>query len=406
MPPASAILITRMMRDMNGPKISDIPKFRELLEQAEAFHSMQKALPFLAPALKLLGVDTANLRDTLAQTDDLRAQIQEMAAIPDTFNDLFSHRGWIIYDYMNLDVARAAIKKAQSGDIDGAEADLAEHYDAEVVQWQLRIMWSVNAFRLRVPLAEKALEDYREERYHACVPVVLALLDGMVNEVHAKMGAARRGFAAEEVDLTAWNSIAGHNKGLNALVRIFQTGRYKTTVEAITIPYRNGILHGMDLGYDNRIVAAKTWAALFATRDWAVAAEKGALDAPPETPQPTWGDLVTQLQANEQIKNRLAEWKPRSITIGVDLPETGSPEEFAENTPERKLAEFLTYWKANIRPYGSLRDCNAQRANQQDGEPSEGTLQWSHLGPVSVRDDRGRSRCDHHHSRENMGARA
>lgn len=210
-----------MRTPMNDPKISDIPQFRELLEQAQAFHSMRRALPLLSPVLKVLGVDTASMRDTLSQTDALRKQIQELTAIPDTFNDFFSQRGWIIYDFMNLDVARAAIKRAQSGDIDGAEVDLAEYYDVETVEWQLRAMKSVNAFQLRLPLAEKAFEDYREERYHACVPVVLALLDGMVNEVHAKVGAARRGFAAEEVDLTAWNTIVGHDKGLNALVRIF-----------------------------------------------------------------------------------------------------------------------------------------------------------------------------------------
>lgn len=111
----------------------------------------------------------------------------------------------------------------------------------------------------------------------------------------------------------------------------------------------------MDLGYANKMVAAKTWAALFATRDWAVKAEKGALDAPPATPEPTLKDLTNQLCDNEEAKKRLAQWKPRSITLRVDLSETGLPEEFEENTPERKLAEFLAHWKANN--YGHMARC-------------------------------------------------
>ncbi len=76
-------------------------------------------------------------------------------------------------------------------------------------------------------LAGKALIDYQEERYHACVPVVLALLDGLVNELHEK----RRGFFADEVDISAWDSVAAHSSGLNVLGGIFKKGRQKTVTE-------------------------------------------------------------------------------------------------------------------------------------------------------------------------------
>jgi hypothetical protein len=200
-------------------------------------------------------------------------------------------------------------------------------------------------------LAQKALIDYEEERYHACVPVVLALLDGLVNELHEK----RRGFSAEDVKLEAWDSIAAHSRGLSTLARIFQKGRYKTTTEQITIPYRHGIMHGMDLGYDNRVVAAKTWAALFATRDWAMKAEAGLLAAPPEEPEKTWAEILQQLQENAADRERLEQWRRRDIKMGVDIPATGEPDLFAEATPERRLAEYLKFWKA--RNYGYMARC-------------------------------------------------
>ena len=208
-------------------------------------------------------------------------------------------------------------------------------------------------------LAEKALLDYREGRYHACIPVVLALLDGMVNEVHQKALGTRRGISAEGVDLSAWDSLAAHQSGLNRLMKIVQSGRRRTTTEEIRMPYRNGILHGVDLGYDNVVVAAKTWALLFATREWAIKAERNELHGPPAQPESTlkesWAQLkesLKGLQALEAKKRRQREWVPRTFELGRDLPRTGPPEAFAVDTPERALAEYLTWWQQ--RNYGFM----------------------------------------------------
>ncbi len=155
-------------------------------------------------------------------------------------------------DKIDLEMA-----KAESGDIDGAETDLVNYYDDEKVGWNIKNMKRVDAFSARWHLAQKARIDYREARYHACVPVVLALLDGIINEAHERGRGSKLGFFAENANLEAWNSISGHSKGLKALAGVFNKGRYKTTSDQITITYRNGILHGVDLGYDNKMVAAK-----------------------------------------------------------------------------------------------------------------------------------------------------
>lgn len=336
---------------MSEPRIRDIPHIKKNLEQVEGVKSLKAAMPILGPVLKLFGVDVDQMKEALAGTDELERMAEELASIPDSFNDLFSGRGWIIYDFMNVEVAKAAIKKAESGDIDGAESDLVEYYTPETVEWNLRTLMGLDAFRPRMLLAEKALEDYREGRYHACVPIVLALMDGLVNELHEK----RRGFFAEEVDLQAWDSIAAHSKGLNTLTKIFQTGRYKTTTDPITLPYRNGILHGMDLGYDNKMVAAKTWAALFATRDWAVRAEQGTLKEQPEKPKKTWRELAQQRREIDEDHSRIKAWKPREIRLGEDVPVSGKTGDFVEGTPEHALAEFLNYWKARNYGYMSRR---------------------------------------------------
>lgn len=273
---------------MSTPLIRDIPQFRKLLEQTKNIAALKRAMPFLRPLLLLFGINVRTMDEALAKVDEISRQVEELAQLPDRFNAQFAHRGWITYEDMDLTVAKSALAKVEAGDIEGAEAELVDYYSAENVRWRLRRMGAVEAFRPRMRLAELALEDYAAERYHACIPVVLALLDGMVNAANER----RRGFFSEEVALTAWDSISAHERGLGELVKILQKGRYKTNTEPITIPFRNGILHGMDLAYDNKVVAAKCWAALFATRQWAAQAERGQLDAPPEGPPTSWPGLI------------------------------------------------------------------------------------------------------------------
>ncbi len=334
-----------------GPLIRDLPSFRETFDQIKALKTMKVAAPLLRPVLKLLHVDTDKIEEALSNVEELERQFETLASVPDRFNDLFADVGWIVYDLLNLDAAMAAVHKAESGDFDGAEADLTSYYTPDTVTWKLRTMYGVKAFRPRMELAEKALADYREGRYHACIPLVLALLDGMVNEANEE----RRGFFADDVNLEAWDSIAGHSKGLAALARIFRQGRYKTTTERTTIPYRNGIMHGMDLGWANEIVAAKVWAALFAARDWVAKAEKGELSQPPPQPKPGIMDTLKALRDLNDDKRRLAQWKKRPDREGDQIPTTEDPAAFEDGSPERLLAQYLSYWKSGN--YGFMARC-------------------------------------------------
>jgi hypothetical protein len=104
-------------------------------------------------------------------------------------------------------------------------------------------------------------------------------------------------------------------------------------------------MHGMDLGYDNKIVAAKTWAALFSLHDWARRVERGAIEPPPPENPPGISDLVHQIRKNQEDQRLLREWKPRDIKPGRDIPFSGKPVNFEEGSPERALSEFLGYWQ-------------------------------------------------------------
>ncbi len=333
------------------PRIQDIHTFKKMLEAANSLSAIKSALPFFRPLLTIANVNLEKVDEALSNAEELKKQAEAFSQIPDRFNDLFAERGWIIYGLMNVDAAKGAIAKAEANDLDSAEEDLAVYHSPDTVRWKLRTMSSIKAFQPRMRLALLALEDYAAERYHASIPVVLALMDGLVNELHRP----RKGFFAEGVDLTAWDSIAAHSHGLGILNDILKKGRYTTTTEKITVPYRNGILHGNDLAYDNKLVAAKVWAALFAVRDWAIKVEKGELEAPPPQPALTFSQLLGRMQDSADIKKDIERWEDRSLKVGVDFPPAGEPDEYAPDSPERRVVEYLSYWKK--KNYGYMAKC-------------------------------------------------
>lgn len=329
--------------------ISENPSFKHLEEQLRLLRWLKRAAPYLRFAIKQMGGDISDL-DALSQLDALEQELAEMRSLPDRFNNLFADRGWILYGNLNLTVAKEAVAKCGSDGIDVAEQFLVDYYTEETINFQLQMMKAIKAFRPRYPLAQKALSDYQAERYHACIPIVLMIMDGMINEINP----GKQGVFASGIDLTAWDSIAAHPNGLQRLIRLLTKMRTKTSLEPITIPFRNGILHGIDLVYDSELVAAKTWAALFALRDWALLAEKGQLKESPK-PKISWGNIFFQIRQNSEMQKRVEEWKPRSIVVGKDILQTGERQDFLEGTPEYALVNALSLWRD--RNYGHLAGC-------------------------------------------------
>ncbi|MEZ4721387.1 MAG: hypothetical protein R2813_05855 [Flavobacteriales bacterium] len=209
---------------------------------------------------------------------------------------------------------------------------------------------SITAFSKRYDYFQLAYDDTIDERYHSAVPILLMMIDGAVNDIDKA-----RGFFAENTNLTAWDSIAAHSTGLSVLKEVFSNGRHKTTSDEITLPYRHGILHGRDLGYANKTVTAKCWAALFAIRDWAKAIEEGKKVTPPPKQELTFTESLTQLKnsltslsenkkRNDQVRKKIADWKARQLSIGVDIPHTGASTEYGDYTPEQEAIRFAEYW--------------------------------------------------------------
>jgi len=326
---------------MDSEPISSNPSFKHLGEQLEG---MEELLP-LMEACGLLKGDAKHLPGKLAE---MKKSFEEMRSLPDEFNSLFAERGWIAYERMNLEVMRECVSLAKQGKLAEAEEKLVSYYDGEHITWG--IAWAKNhpAFLDRwEQMYQQALEEYKAGRYYSCIPLLLIVIDGAVQDVDKT-----HGLASDGSDVQAWDSIAGHSSGLAVIKKIYTKTRKKTNREHIDLPYRNGILHGRDLNYGSKKLAAKCWGILFATADWAIAKQselqrKSDLEAE-KTPPPieqTLADLVKHQEDMAKFQQAQDGWKPRTVVLGKDAPVTGSSDEYEEDTPERAVVEFLELWQ-------------------------------------------------------------
>ena len=314
-------------------KISENPSAKKLLDQIQGMETLKGLFDAVPFASTLFPGAEAHF-DAF---NELKKQ-SEVLLVPDLFNDTFAQQGWIAYESMSLDAMLKAIDIEKKEGLAAAEEFLANEYGEDTLKFGIMRCSGHAEFRKRYRLIELAKDDYFAARYHACVPLLLALVDGLVNDISKHVG-----FFAEGADMTAWDSIAAHETGLKVLAKIMGLGRNRTNEESISVPYRNGILHGRELAFDNKVVAAKCWAMLFAIRDWAGSLAEGKAD-PKVEKETSWSELIQQIADTEQTKKALAAWKPRSAADIGHLPCDGRPDSLPEGTPERTVVEFLANW--------------------------------------------------------------
>lgn len=350
---------------MGNDKIENNPSYQKLkkdLQGAEAFHTIAKFL-------SVLGIKNEKVDEAFSALPEMKKQLELLSKSPDRFNEHFSKSGWIAHESMNSDLMLTSIELAEKGCFEVAEQGLVDYYSSDKMQWLVHQLRRIEAFSIRYNFFLLAYEDTLAERYHSVVPNLLMMIDGAVNDIDKE-----KGFFAEKTNLTAWDSIAAHSTGLTALKTIFSDSRKKTTTEEMLLPYRHGILHGRDLGFANKTITAKCWAAVFAIKDWAFALKQGKGNPPPPEPNLSFTESLSQLKQSindyseskkktEVVSRKVGEWKPRQLTVGVDLPENGSSSDYESFTPEQAAIKFIELW--NKKNFGGI----AQQIHQFSKAP-------------------------------------
>src|SRR5258708_4047543 len=217
----------------------------------------------------------------------LEAQIKEMGDTVDDYYKLLGERHRIFHDTLNLEKVRTILIH-NTGVEDAERQFIALYNDPEFLRFGIMRCNGFEALRKHQHLIEKARDDYFAGRYYSCIYLLLSIADGFVNEFEPE----HRGLHTRtSEELSAWDSPISHHKGIGRVHRVF----FKQISVAITEPveelYRNGIMHGTVINFDNIIVATKAWNMLFAVMDWATAKAKAEA---PKPPKKTWKEIFNQ----------------------------------------------------------------------------------------------------------------
>lgn len=288
--------------------------------------------------------------DQKKQIKDMEKQLENMINQTTAFNDRFSSLGWCAYDSMSFSLMENVNSEFEQNGLESAEQILINYYKSdvkEIIHW---IKNSSEAFAIRNNLIQQFFEDHFSARYHASIPLGLIIVDGAVNDFTKS-----KGFFAEGTAVDAWDCLVGCSDGLSKLKNIFNQKRAKTNTEMITLPYRNGILHGRDLNYANEYVSCKCVCLMFAVADWMKmknSEEKRKADYEKSVNPPPLKETFSHLIENRQIQKEISEWEKKNIVIGKDIPVNGAPENYGKYPYIVEVVEMLYSWKE--KNYGKL----------------------------------------------------
>jgi len=284
--------------------IEDMPSIRELLQQFKVLSDISFLLA----------------EDQRLELNDKRLELDRIISLVERFYLLLGPRNWVVHDSMKPEAIEEIL--ANNPTPEEAEARLVAYYqDPEIMKWLLNFLNRVKPMRCRFNLIEKVSIDYLARRYHAVVPILIAQMDGLVNDIDSSK---RKGLHARDPNsMIAWDSVTAHHMGLSHALKPFHESFRKTMTESVTEVYRHGILHGNIVSYDNEIVATKAWNLLFAVADWAY------IELHPPKPQESglsWEEVLERLSEGRRqraiAEEYIANWKPWESDI-VNCDERG-----------------------------------------------------------------------------------
>ena len=291
--------------------------------------------------LRFIGLGSKKLAGMEEKLGEMSSQMKDLTEYPARFNALFSDDGWLAHDSMNFDTLKNIVDTCENQGKDEATRLLMDFYSPDAISDRMFFLNGVEELRIRRKFIDYALDDYKAGRHYSAAPLLLMVIDGAVND------AVGTGFHSQSLDLDVWDSLTAADGAIEKIKGIFQRARKKTRTEEIHLPYRHGILHGMDLGYDNAVVTAKCWCVLFVVKDWIAAkkSEDGREEAfKGETRIPSIRELASQMRGTEALKQSIRDWKERAIEQSyIDDLNAGTPADPV--TPEHVAVRLMELWQ-------------------------------------------------------------
>ncbi|TIM10968.1 MAG: hypothetical protein E5Y67_25335 [Mesorhizobium sp.] len=288
----------------------------------------------LKPLAKLIGFFNPDMRK---QFQDLDAQVESvkvMLANRDRFAEIYSPLGWVNYDRMSVD----AVAKALAAEVDEGEAILtAYHLDPDNLRF-LGYRFHTSHYASWGELYERAVERTAVEDYLSAIPLILIVIDGICTTTIAKhpfSGGA---------DAPVFDSQTSGPGGLSEGLALFGSTRRKLDSSSITLPFRHGIVHGLNPNFGHSLVAAKAFNLLQAMvdyfdrrRDEAQRLAKAAEEQRPVD----WKELGHSLLKNADTKKRLDAWEARPTIANTIITSSMSAGNLEEGSPEKAAVVYI-----------------------------------------------------------------
>jgi len=213
-------------------------------------------------------------------------QTAKLKTLPDRFNKVFIPRGWVFTAYTSTESAEDALEIEESKGIEVAEEYLEDYYEENWWFLSLRLFAEMKRCPqiglqmavARQELIELAWQDHKDKRYHASVLVVAAQIDGIAKDLTGKTFYSKK----DTSHLQANETLASDPSALPELAKALSRKRDNTSNEQLNKLERHGVLHGRDLGYNNRRVSTQAFATLLSLTELIEAITKGEQFKMPE----------------------------------------------------------------------------------------------------------------------------
>ena len=320
---------------MPNPRNLSLPP--ALQEQIDEVRAIGRLVPFLR-LLSWFGMGGDRLKDSIRGLKDTKARFDSLVQLIKSFHEAFSGLGWLFSDSTNVETARKALEAYTKGNINEAEILLASDFDGDRLNFVVMQMCELDEYRERRDQLREASALTRERRYLAATPLLLIIADGVGADAFSKS------IFAEGVDLEELNSFSGQPDALPELIRELCRTRRKTSNCEITFPYRNGIVHGRDLGYGNQLANAKCWSLLGNIAD--VIRARRARHSLKSDSKPSLGEAIARSKETKRFNQRINEWIPRPVMEEPLRLSSNAGDRMKTDEPESAMFDFLRSWRA------------------------------------------------------------
>lgn len=290
--------------------VREMPKFKKLDSEITAMRALSVFLP----------------RDQRDDIKKLRKEFDQIVRVAEGFYEKLGDKHWVLHEDLMVNQIEDDVLSLSCDDL---EMVLIQHYqDPRNLDTYVNHLKQHEALRARWDLIQRAKDDYLAGRFDVTAMVLIAVMDGFVNDVNEQ---ERRGLHAREPEeMVGFDCLSGHHRGLTNVMSVFHKGFHKRVDDEVFELYRNGIMHGCITNFNNPTVATKAWNYLFAVSEWANNREE------PEVEEgPSLKEVLEKLAKNQETRTRIEEWNSYA-EAGGDGPFYSSP--------MKEQNEFLQRW--------------------------------------------------------------